>query len=75
MSAKPVHPIVVSLIGRETDDPRRMMKSKIPGDMIIFEDVMAIMGPSAFDNIGMDYLMQVTGIEYNGDELGPTQDI
>ncbi|KAJ4259629.1 hypothetical protein NW762_007559 [Fusarium torreyae] len=67
--AKPSHPAIETVVDQVTQDLKKLLASKQPGEAVSFEDVMATTGPFAFTKVLMDYFKEMTGVEHTGDEL------
>jgi mannosyltransferase OCH1-like enzyme len=67
--AKPRHPAISKLVSQVTSNVEQLLKSKAPGGLFSFEDVMGTTGPFAFTKVLMDYFTENTGKIHTGDEL------
>ncbi|KAI5459650.1 nucleotide-diphospho-sugar transferase [Mariannaea sp. PMI_226] len=67
--AKPGHPALRVLVDQVNAGLQRLLVSKLPGQLVSFEEVMATTGPFVFTQVLMDYFTNTTGVEHNGNEL------
>lgn len=67
--AKPGHPAIERVVTETMSGLQELSKSRSPGRVITFEDVMSTTGPFLFTKVLMEYFGNVTGVVHNGDEL------